>query len=341
MFDWIVPRRHSRESDAQKAMAHSDRANDDDIRYAYRLLLGREPDDAGLAHFRRVLADRQPTADDLAREFLVSPEFLARNVGLPVEVPMDGYSVFINPLDHDIGQSVRDRRQYEPHVTAVVRECLHEGNVFVDVGANIGYFTLLAAHLVGAAGRVVAIEPMDKNVQLIYLAAQKNGFEQIRLHQCAASDRRGLLAIATGAGTSNGQALHASAQAGWHGLMTQSCLLDDLVADLPRIDLVKLDIEGFELLAWRGFRGALARHRPRVLTEFHPHCMRTFAGVDPLDYLSELFAYGQRISVLALDDERVLCADAGEVMQQWAIGDRRARGDGTNHLDLLIEPDRD
>lgn len=313
-------------------------ADGQDVRHAYRLLLGREPDVEGIEHFNRVLAESRPTPEELARDFLASPEFALRNSSQPEEVRLDGYSIFIHPRDHDIGQSVRDHRQYEPHVTAAVREFLHPGNVFVDVGANIGFFTNLAAHLVGPTGHVVAVEPMDKNAQLIYLAAERNGFAQILVHQCAASDAIALVPMATGPRTSNGQVLDSSTTSDWRGLMTQTRTLDDLTGSLSRIDLVKLDIEGFEWLAWRGFRNGLARHRPRILTEFHPHCMRTFARVDPLDFLQELFAYGKSVSVLAYAGGRTPCATAGEVIQHWEAGDRLARGDGTNHLDLLVEP---
>jgi FkbM family methyltransferase len=310
-------------------------ANIEDVRYAYRLLLGREPDEEGMEHHMQTLSKRRLTPVELANAFLSSPEFAARSHGLPIEVVLDGYSVFVQPEDRDIGRHVEATHQYEPHVTAAVRECLRPGHVFVDVGANIGFFTNLAAYLVGESGMVIAVEPMDKNLQLIYRSIERNGFKQVRVHACAASDRTQIVCVATGAGTSNGQILPASMAT--QQLFTQAKPLDPLLTDLERIDLVKLDIEGYELLAWRGLRHALVRHRPKVLTEFHPYCMCKYVGVEPLDYLAMLFAHG-RVKVLHHQGGETGCATPAEVMRQWEIADKSMRGDGTHHLDLLINP---
>ena len=313
-------------------------AGENDIYYAYRLLLGREPDAGGFEHYRHVLGRQHLTPGELANSFLGSSEFAERNKQLPVEVELDGYSIFVGPRDRDIGASIQTAHQYEPHVTAAIREVLRPGNVFVDVGANIGFFTNLAAHLVGAGGRIVAVEPMDKNLQLIYLSLESNGFEHVDVHACAASDRNGIVCVTTGPGTSNGQVVRTS-NADRTLLPSQTRRLDDLTAGLARIDLVKFDIEGYELLAWRGFHNGLQKHRPVVLTEFHPYCMREYVGIDPRDYLDALFHYSGRIEVLARDGLRHGCVSAADVMHYWEMTDKSSGGNGTDHLDLLIQPE--
>ncbi len=314
-------------------------ASEADVRSAYRLLLGRAPDAEGLEHHRRMLAGRPMLVEELVRTFLGSGEFAARTGSLPIEVRLDGFSIFVRPEDRHIGAGIHVTGKYEPHVTAAVREFLRPGAVFVDVGANIGFFTNLAAHLVGPSGQVVAVEPMDKNLQLIYRALEVNHFEHVRVHACAASDREQIVAVATGTGTSNGQVIAAS-RADPSVMRSQTRRLDDLIANLDRIDLVKFDIEGYELFAWRGFRESLRRHRPVVLTEFHPWCMRTHVAIEPRDYLDELFSFADHLHVLAPDSTRTTCANADAVMRQWELADKVARSDGTHHLDLLVQPDR-
>jgi FkbM family methyltransferase len=317
-------------------------ATEEDLYFAYRLLLGREPDESGWEHHCRVMAEQHPTVYELARYFLDSDEFARRTPASRlereyVEVPLKDFSLFISADDKDIGKHIQTTGEYEPHVTGALRDLLQHGYTFVDVGANIGFFTNLAAHLVGASGFVVAVEPMDKNVQLIYRALEKNRFANVRVHVCAVSDRMGLATLTSHAGTSNGQILAASAFAR-QACYAQTRTLDELTADLSRVDVVKIDIEGYELIAWRGFRRTLEKHRPAVLTEFHPYCMTTFVGVDPLDYLQELFAYTDNISVLQRDGRRTACRGAADVMRQWELADAAARGDGTDHLDLLVQP---
>jgi FkbM family methyltransferase len=312
------------------------KADENDIHYAYRMLLGRNPDPAGLEHHRRLLSESALLPEELARLFLASVEFAARNNKAPLEIPLDGYSIFIRPEDHDIGQAVQRHGHYEPHVTTIVRERLKNGHIFVDVGANIGYFTMLAAHLVGSSGAVWAIEPMDKNLQLIYRGIARNGFGHVHVIACAASDRREVVRVATGPGTSNGQVENLAS--GSDALLySQTERLDELLVGLGGLNLLKLDIEGFEPKAWDGLRRTLERYRPTVLTEFHPYCMRNYAGIEPEIYLRELFCYGHEIYHLHHDGSRIRCPDVAAVLKQWESSDKAARNDGTDHIDLLVE----
>jgi len=331
--------KHGPDEQTAAEQPHGGEATRDDVYHAFRLFLGREPDSAGLEVICRAVVDHRLTPTALADGFLASPEFALRGGRAPlenaaVEVRVDGISLFIRPEDHDIGQTIR---HYEPHIVAMLRKLLRPGHVFVDIGANIGLFTNLAASLVGADGFVLAVEPMDKNIQLIHRALQHNGFDHVRVDACAASDRNGRVAMTSHRGTSNGQVVP-TGTAGQQLVFAQTRRLDDLAADLPRIDLVKFDIEGCELLAWRGFRDSLEKHRPRVLTEFHPHCMRTFIGVEPRDYLDTLFEYAGDLYVLTVKGKHIPCRTPEDVMQRWDEENRMSEADGKNHLDLFVVP---
>jgi len=322
-------------------------ATEDDVYYAYRLLLGREPDAPGWEGHVSALAAKPVKPVDLARHFMNSPEFEARGAGVVmakpdmpsiVEIPMDGFSIFVRSDDRDIGNHIRALRSYEPHVTTVLRDLLRPGMTFVDVGANLGIFTNMAAKLVGPKGLVIAVEPLDKNLQLLYRALSHNGLENVKVYACAAGERIGLISILTDPGTSNGQPLPGVA-ADPRLFFTQTRRLDDLTDGVDRMDVVKFDIDGFELIAWRGFREQFARFCPVVLTEFHPYGMEKFVKVDPLDYLAELFAYGA-VHVLSQDRgfPRIPCASADAVMQHWKAVN--GAGDGSVHVDLMITPKR-
>jgi FkbM family methyltransferase len=314
------------------------RATDDDIRYSYRLLFGREPDTEGWNGHRRTIADFPILAFDFARLLMETNEFQHSHAAHPiVEVALDGYSLFVRREDRDIGREIRETRTYEPHIVAKLRDLLRTGDTLVDVGANIGFFTQLAASVVGPSGRVVAIEPLDKNVQLILRSIDRNRFAHVDVRACAISDRVGIVSMLTDAATSNGQA---AAGARPSAALAQTRTLDEITRDLERIDVVKIDIEGFELAAWRGFRKGLAKHRPHVLTEFHPHCMTRFADAEPGDYLAELFAYSPTVEVVHPDAHAERCTSADAVLRAWETFDRRHGGDGTSHLDLFVPSPR-
>ena len=245
--------------------------------------------------------------------------------------------MFVRCSDTHIGSAVRSGI-YEPHVAAVVREVLHPGNTFVDVGANIGFFVALAASIVGPMGRVVAVEPMDKNIQLIAATIWRNKFNNVEIFPFAAAASAGIVPMLTNSMTSNGEVIPALRSEHTPDLFAVARPLDDLLHGLEAMDLLKLDIEGFEPLAWRGFARGLQKHRPMILSEFHPKCLRSNAGVEPLDYLDLLFQYGESVEVLLDVDRKSQCRTPGEVMAEWDAADRRLNSGGTTHLDLFVRP---
>ncbi len=311
-------------------------ANKDDIFYAYRLLLGRAPDAAGLETYERLIRDQPIQPHELAEYFLGSNEFRSRYNSEWLEIVLEGVVIVVRADDNDVGRTLARERQWEPHVLSVLREHLREGGRFLDVGANIGYFTAQAAQIVGATGGVVAVEPMDKNLQLIYATIARNGLTQAQVLPFAASDADGIVCMGTHGGSSNGEIVR-DWNRGGQPLYAQTRRLDDLLTNEARFDIVKFDIEGHELHAWRGFARTLMRDRPIVLTEFHPRCLRDNAKVDPLDYAATLFDHG-KVTVLHFDGRRSTCADGEALMRLWMREDAALRTDGAAHLDLLVEP---
>lgn len=315
---------------------NDERADVEDVLYAYRLLLGRSPDPQGLETYTNLVRDHVLTPFELAERFLGSNEFRSRyNTGL-LEIDLGSHVLIVRADDTDVGRAVANTRQWEPHVVAVLQNHLRPGGRFLDVGANIGYFTAWAAHRVGSTGRVVAVEPMDKNLQLIYATIARNGFTQVRVEPFAASDASGVVGMGTHPGTSNGEIVREPNQ-GEQPLYAQTRCLDDLLAGEARFDVVKFDIEGHELHAWRGFSRTLERDRPTVLTEFHPGCLRRNASIEPEEYGAVLLEYGL-VTVLHFDGKQSSCPDVGALMRLWAHEDAVLGTDGGAHLDLLIEP---
>lgn len=310
-------------------------ATDEDIRHAYRLLLGREPDPEGLAGHQQLIRDRRPRADDLAQLFLASDEFRSKRHGHDmVKVLLPDYAVFVDRIDRDIGASIASQRSYEPYVESVLRELLKPGDTFLDVGANIGYFTALAAFLVGPEGRVIAFEPLDKNVQLIYATLWENRFENVTVFPFAASSAPRLVAMSSQALSSNAGVVNRAIGEDRTRVIAQSQRLDDLLSETKRIDVVKFDIEGHEMYAWRGGIKLLSKHTPHVLTEFHPKCIRDNTDLDPAEYLRVLLDYAGMIEVLHRTRPRVMCRDVESVLREWEAVDAEFGMNGAMHIDL-------
>ncbi|MEO7936720.1 MAG: FkbM family methyltransferase [Dokdonella sp.] len=310
-----------------------------EIDLAYQLVLGRKADDDGLKFFVALAESQGLSAHKISLMLISSDEFKLKS-GLsdePVEIARDGYSVFVRSSDRDIGNAIEKGVSYEPHVTALLERQLSRGDTFLDVGANIGYFTMMAAQLVGPQGRVIAIEPMDKNLQLIYLGIEFNKFKNVDVFPFGASDRSGIVAIVTDPGTSNAlvQSAPSSRRPSLHA-PTRS--LDSMCAEIERVDFMKIDIEGHEVFAWRGAENMFARCKPKIATEFHPLAMRENAGIDCREYVEMMFAYSSAIQVMVSVDKTVSCSSYDQLMTQWQKSDQRHGGNGTSHLDLFLLP---
>jgi FkbM family methyltransferase len=163
-----------------------------------------------------------------------------------------------------------------PAETAALRASLPNGGTFVDVGANWGYFTLVAAHAVGSAGRVVALEPDPRMHAELAANLARNGIRNVTALAVAAADRAGEATLSgyAEADRNRGVSSLVAAPAGdAPSFAVRTAPLDDLLDELGigAVDLVKIDVEGAEELVVRGMaRGLVEGRYRRVLVELHP-----------------------------------------------------------------------
>src|SRR4029077_17153226 len=126
------------------------------------------------------------------------------------------------------------------------------GMAVIDIGANIGYLTMLLASLVTPSGRVVAVEPNPENIKLLEASRRVNGFDQVLVIQAAAGRQTALLAL--NVSHSNGMTgeLPGDANAIFSACPVPCFALDAILPEDRQIDLVKIDTEGAELNALIG-----------------------------------------------------------------------------------------
>jgi FkbM family methyltransferase len=164
---------------------------------------------------------------------------------------------------------------YEPQETAIVRHLLRPGMVFVDVGTNWGYFSLLGASLVGQSGRVLSLEPDPRLFTRLEENLRRNRFDQVQCLPVAASDTEGELFLA---GYSENQGNWGISRIVGNlpaegTFRVRASALDNILekGNFSRIDLLKMDIEGAEGLALAGLEKSIRRHCiDRILLELHP-----------------------------------------------------------------------
>ncbi len=163
---------------------------------------------------------------------------------------------------------------YEPELQQAVRDWLPGGAVVYDVGANVGYVSLLLARAAGASGQVFAFEPLPANLERLAANLRLNPWARITCVAAAAIDRPGpvrFLAHASGAmGKAAGSAGRTD-QSYPLEIEVQGLTLDEFAysGEHPVPQAIKMDIEGGEVLALQGIRRLLAEARPLLLIELH------------------------------------------------------------------------
>jgi len=252
-------------------------------------------------------------------------------------VELNDFGLYVMPDDY-IGAGIIKGRSYEPHVTQTIRRVLRRGDVFVDLGANIGFFTFLAASLVKQQGKVMAFEPNPQNVQLMYSTLLVSAGFNIKIYPFAVSDSAGIVKFVTvgsNGGVVNEHVIDPSTnEKQEHNLLVQTVVLDDVLKDEPRIDLIKIDIEAHEPAAVRGMEKLLRKHRPKLITEFHPWALKLNNKEPPAGYLEQLYALGYRLSIIEEPTGRMIeVGCANEILAYWKTLNRE-----TVQLDLYGEP---
>jgi FkbM family methyltransferase len=157
---------------------------------------------------------------------------------------------------------------YEPRVAGAIQQLVRPGFVCADVGAHVGYMTLLMARLAGDAGRVVALEALPENAALLRRHVELNQLAgRVQVENVAVSDAD-LPAITLHRGPSSFESSAVSSTP-FGQFTVPARTLDQAFASADRLDFVKMDIEGAEALAMRGMRRVLRALRPTVLLEVH------------------------------------------------------------------------
>jgi FkbM family methyltransferase len=159
---------------------------------------------------------------------------------------------------------------YEMHIQQTLSRELKEGDTFYDIGANAGFFSVLAGHLVGAQGCVVAFEPLPENIESIQEQFSLNTLSQCVLIPKAVGSSVGTASLILAHNNSMGKIASAEKPESGKDLKVEITTLDEFIKSHPVPDLVKIDVEGFETEVLAGAGELLnSAGAPKLLIELH------------------------------------------------------------------------
>jgi len=221
--------------------------------------------------------------------------YVSRQSNRVVDAEIDGVRYRLD-LGEKIDSEIYFRGAYEPVATMAVKRIVRPGMTVFDVGANIGYFSLLFARLVGGSGSVIAFEPTTWAFEKLSANIALNAFRNVSAERLALSDV---------AHSREARSEQTAFRASWpvSGPVARRdpevvtfVPLDSYVAQLEikHVDLIKIDVDGYELRVLRGALETLRRWRPPLLLEIGRETMKEVGDapeelVDVLDKLGYTF----------------------------------------------------
>lgn len=205
-------------------------------------------------------------------------------------------NLYWNLYDPDLNKSL-----FEPHWTNFIINSLNEGDTFVDLGANEGWFSLYASREVGIKGKVISVEPQMRLVKVIKKNVQLNKLKNIIVVEAAIGKAKGSRMIALAPSINNGSTSFVKIRRSLFlkkqkvSFLTLTEVFE--IYKLTKIDLIKIDIEGFEGEALKSGASLLQNKLiKRIIIDFHDrHLSKLGTSCSEIINFLESFGYNQRV----------------------------------------------
>ena len=226
-----------------------------------------------------------------------------------------GEVFYIDKLD---SLGLKSNSVFEPEETSLCLKLIKKGDVCIDIGANIGYYSVMFSKLVDNNGMVLCFEPDSENYRLLKKNCQKYIKQgTTKVYKVALSDKKNELPL-----------YKSKDNHGMHRLYESVCCTSEheIVSvnvgdsfDIDDVNFIKIDIEGYELSAIRGFRNTIKRSEDiKILTEFSPLSIRE-AGLSVVEYID--FLLNHKLYPIELIDGEWLASDISKLKNDAIIAD--------------------
>jgi FkbM family methyltransferase len=278
------------------------------VNEAFSIAYGREPVAAELdwlshvgvqekkghaAMVRSIIAvfDRQSYPTSINVRF--SPEDLEM-------IDMGSFKMILDKSDISVSREILSSKDYEPHLRAFVQRTLKPEMSVIDIGANIGFYTLMFASIVGPRGKVFSFEPNTENCRLILLNLMENDFSHVQLLPFALSDRMGAAFFSPMMGSNGGFMPNLRETLTHPNCTAVPCQRLDAVINEP-VDFIKVDVEGGEYLVLSGGEKLLQQFRLIIVAEFSLEMLQRVSGIGGADFLKWMTNFGYGVYLLCRD----------------------------------------
>lgn len=254
-----------------------------DVVAAYRVFLGQPITKPEYEFYKRFKGSKNfkslavhLMAQDEAHDNLNIP--LLNDIGTFSISLKNGMTLFGYQSDYVIAATIARTKSWEPHMELLMRKIIKPGSTVIDVGANIGYDTVLLAELVGKTGTVHAFEPVVPLAYLVEQAKKVNNLGHVHVHNCALSNKQGYALIKINTVSPGISKFLKESEVNLYNtekpgriVKVPTYVLDQFLGakKLARLDYIKIDVEGAEPLVLEGAMQLIKQFHPKITWEFN------------------------------------------------------------------------
>jgi len=228
-------------------------------------------------------------------------------------VNVHGYKMYANTLDRITALYLWKFSALESLETKLIRKLVKKNMVIFDIGANIGYYTLIFADMVGGNGKVYAFEPDPSNYRLLLKNLKANGCDNVITIKKAISDKVGEINFFFSEEHRGDHRIYDPGD-GRKLLRVKTTVLDEFVRDKIQPDIIKIDIEGGEFLAFLGMDKTIKSNKGLIIVcEFWPSALKK-CGASPQKFLNKIEDYGFKIKLINESKDSIEQVDTSSLM---------------------------
>ena len=290
-----------------------------EIRKHYLIILEREPDPGGLEFYYGKIKNNEINLELLPEIFRNSPEYeklqqrkngtstqskdFTPKANSVVEKNIDGHILSFDSHDKILLETF-SKDEYEKATTDAVKKLVKKEMNVINIGANIGYFTLLMARQVGPTGKVLAFEPFPNTAKFLQKNVDINGYKNVEVYIKAVSNKKGKAAFWVGGSSTHSflSELKTQSYPQLTKVEVETITIDDLLKEKDsKIDFMMMDAEGSEQYILEGMKQTLETNPDiGIITEYNPYTLK-LAETDEMSFLNLIERLG--FSIFLIDEK--------------------------------------
>ncbi|MCY4045929.1 MAG: FkbM family methyltransferase [Cellvibrionales bacterium] len=236
--------------------------------------------------------------------------------------------------DTIVSESIKTKGIWEAYETQLLLQLLSEGDTFLDIGANIGYYSLIGAECVGESGKVFSFEPEATNFALLCDNVNHFNLKHVQTANIALSNQTGESPLYLSKNNFGDHQIFPDDKSR-HSQIITLARADDYLAELPKAHCIKMDVQGSESAVFEGMKALISRSLPELslIIEFWPHGL-TRAGSSAHALLDELIALHLPLYIIDhIQHQLIPCADSD--LRPW-IDDVNNDPNNEGFMNLLL-----